>query len=73
MIKGKLQPVPPTAGTSEVAENSVLRAPQEDNDYFRIVDKPPATGEDACTGHAHYGDVMPVTLRLQGYTGSGAG
>jgi hypothetical protein len=43
------------------------------DDYFRVADKPPTTGERACAGHARYGDVTPVTLRLQGYTGSGAG
>ena len=38
---------------------------------LRIADKPPTTGEEACAGHARYGDVTPVTLRSQGYTGSG--
>jgi hypothetical protein len=27
----------------EVSHNPVFRAPQEDNDYFRIADDPPAT------------------------------
>ena len=39
----------------------------------RIADKPPTTGEDACAGHERYGNVTLVTLRLQSYTGSGAG